>query len=159
MSRRSISDLRRRARPTVALGGGVLLLVLGLGAPNPLAAGAAGTGHHLAVSPRNEGHAVEGSARMSFNCNAATGQFKARLSGIQVIQPDHVLRWSSLTVDAYIGQDTQLVFTLHQNATNGLYEFTTNDIALPGDCASGNQVIVYSSYDGGYSLWLQAPLT
>ena len=61
--------------------------------------------------------------------------------------------------DAYIGQDTQLVFSLHQNATNGLYEFSTNDIALPGDCTTGNQVIVYSSYDGGYSLWLQAPLT
>jgi hypothetical protein len=56
-------------------------------------AGATGTTHRTPVSARNTGADVEGSARVLFRCNDATGTYTLSVTNVQVIQTDGVTPW------------------------------------------------------------------
>lgn len=116
-------------------------------------AGAIGITHKLAVSPRNTGTAVEGSARMAFTCNDVTGAAVLSVTNVQVIQSDGDTPWSSKSVTLVVGPvagfgDFNESWDLTQNQTNGLFQLKVKfNMALldstwttDGLCATGSQV-------------------
>jgi len=128
-------------------------------------ASAVGTWYKLSSSPRVDTSfysAVEGAARVSFRCNATTGQYTVRFSNVQVFHSDGLTTWNDLDmrftifhVDPSTGETVHFdagPFTLTQphvaNAQgkfgNGLFAvntsgtFTSTELA-GGVCANGNQ--------------------
>src|SRR5262245_40819771 len=85
--------LRGRAARLLA----VTVLVAGLGSvANASAAAAVGITHKLTTSnPGNAGGSIETAARVTYTCNDATGNFKFKITNVQVIDPDRITPWST----------------------------------------------------------------
>jgi hypothetical protein len=128
-----------------------LVLVCGGGtAATALTAGnaaAIGTVHKQHPDSFNQSDAVEGSVRVTFQCNDATGRYKIVVSGVQIIHEDGLTRWETLGLVWFLsrvgGSSIEETLALSQNSTSGLFggskTGTLSDVSV---CATGANVKV-----------------
>ena len=115
------------------------------------AAGATSTTTHSLTLKGPGGSAVEGAAKATFTCDSATGKFRVKALGVQVIQPDHFSTWGGdpafgstkygLLWRLIASSIDQGDFALTQNSTSGLFGGTTSGLlADRTQCATGATV-------------------
>ena len=156
----------RRRITTIVVAAGLLI---GAGAVGTRvragASTAAGTEHVIVQKFLSNGSAaVEGSVKLHFTCDSASGAWALDIKDVSVIAQDHVTRWPTLAIEWHLVDPSGdhrdgTTVALKQNTTSGLFRGADGGtLSDPSACRHNSTLFVQAAGDTTFMLFIQVPL-